>query len=204
MDLPQELQERLKNVSNLPSPSRVAMAIMDLARDPDLNLTAVAGLINKDPALATKILRTANSALFAQRRRSDNLRKALIVLGLNATLTLALSFTLVNGFRKQQVEGINLPQFWRHCLLSATSSRVIGEVLGRTDTEDLFLAGLLQDIGILAVDKAMPGFYADAPEQFDHAALRSHELDQLGADHADFGAWLLNHWNMPQRLVDAV
>lgn len=205
MKLPPDLESRLANVSNLPSPSSVAMAIVDLAQDPDINLARVAGFINKDPALATKILRTANSALFAQRRRSDNLRKALIVLGLDATLTLALSFSLVSGFRKQEVAGINLPFFWRHCLLSATAARVIGEVLGRTDTEDLFLAGLLQDIGVLAIDKCEPGFYGDAtPEVFDHDALIEYERGKLGADHAEVGIWLMERWKMPERLVTAV
>ena len=204
MELPEQMRTQLESVSNLPSPPSIAMAIMDLARDPDINLTAVAGLITKDPALASKILRTANSALFAQRRRSDNLRKALIVLGLNATLTLALSFTLVNGFRKQEVDGINLPEFWRHCLLSATAARVTGEVLGRTDTEDLFLGGLLQDIGVLAADKAEPGYYTGVPARFDHDELCRHEMERSGVDHSAFGAWLLAHWNMPQRLVDAV
>ena len=205
MKLPPELETRLANVSNLPSPSRVAMAIVDLAQDPDLNLTSVAGFINKDPALATKILRTANSALFAQRRRSDNLRKALIVLGLDATLTLALSFSLVSGFRKHQVSGIKLPLFWRHCLLSATAARVTGEALGRTDTEDLFLAGLLQDVGVLAIDKCEPGFYGNTtPDEYDHDALCELEREGIGADHAEVGAWLMKHWNMPQRLVTAV
>lgn len=205
MELPQELEQRLANVSNLPSPSRVAMAIVELAQDPDLNLTTVAGFINKDPALATKILRTANSAMFAQRRRSDNLRKALIVLGLDATLTLALSFSLVSGFRKQEIQGINLPMFWRHCLLSATAARVVGDVLGRTDTEDLFLAGLLQDIGVLAIDRCAPGFYSEvAPGAYNHEALCEFERERLGADHAEVGAWLMQKWNMPQRLADAV
>jgi len=181
------------------------MAIVDLAKDPNLNLTSVAGFISKDPALATKILRTANSALFAQRRRSDNLRKALIVLGLDATLTLALSFSLVSGFRKQQVSGISLPLFWRHCLLSATAARVTGEVLGRTDTEDIFLAGLLQDIGVLAIDKCEPGFYGETtPDHYDHDALLQLEIERLGADHAEVGGWLMNSWNMPQRLANAV
>jgi len=203
--LPQELEIRLANVSNLPSPSRVAMAIVDLAQDPDLNLTTVAGFINKDPALATKILRTANSALFAQRRRSDNLRKALIVLGLDATLTLALSFSLVSGFRKQQVAGINLSLYWRNCLLSATAARVTGEVLGRTDTEDLFLAGLLQDIGVLAIDRCEPGFYgATTPDNYDHDGLCDFEREKIGADHAEVGSWLMQRWKMPERLVTAV
>lgn len=205
MKLPSDLENRLANVSNLPSPPAVAMQIVDLAQDPDINLAKVAGFINKDPALATKILRTANSALFARRRRSDNLRKALIVLGLDATLTLALSFSLVSGFRKQDVAGINLPFFWRHTLLSATAARVIGEVLGRADTEDLFLAGLLQDIGVLAVDKCEPGFYGNAtPDTYDHDALIEHERNGLGADHAEVGEWLMTRWKMPERLATAV
>ena len=158
-----------------------------------------------DPALTTKILRIANSPLYAQRRRSDNLRQALVVLGLNATLTLALSFSLVKSLRSDKPNGVNYPHFWRRAVLSATASRALGDALGQAHAEERFLAGLLQDIGMLAFDRGVADLYRDLGEvQRDHRALQAHEKRRLAIDHAEVGAWLMRTWNLPDRLCVAI
>ena len=85
-----EIEAHLRSLVNFPSPPGVATHIIELARDPDIEMGKVAKALSMDSALSTKILRIANSPLYAQRRKSENLRQALVVLGLNATLTLAL------------------------------------------------------------------------------------------------------------------
>ena len=92
---------------NFPSPPGVATHIIELAQDPDIEMGKVAKALSMDSALSTKILRIANSPLYAQRRKSENLRQALVVLGLNATLTLALSFSLVKALRGAKPNGLN-------------------------------------------------------------------------------------------------
>ena len=78
--------------------------VIALAQDPDIDLARVADTVSADPAIAAKVMRIANSAMYARRRQSTNLRQALIVLGLNATLTLALSFTLVSALQPIKTE----------------------------------------------------------------------------------------------------
>src|SRR5476649_1766749 len=87
-----EIEAHLRKTVNFPSPPGVATHIIELAQDPDIEMGNVAKALSMDSALSTKVLRIANSPLYAQRRKSENLRQALVVLGLNATLTLALSF----------------------------------------------------------------------------------------------------------------
>jgi HD-like signal output (HDOD) protein len=84
-----ELERHIKTFVNFPTPPGVAAHIIELAQDSDIEMGKVAKAVSVDPALSTKILRIANSPLYAQRRKSENLRQALVVLGLNATLTLA-------------------------------------------------------------------------------------------------------------------
>lgn len=76
---------RLKFATQLPTLSGIALQIIDLARDPDLDMRRLASVLSRDPALTAKVLRVANSPLYGQRRRNSNLRRALMVLGLNAT-----------------------------------------------------------------------------------------------------------------------
>jgi diguanylate cyclase (GGDEF)-like protein len=200
-----ELDAQLRSLVNFPSPPGVATHIIQLAQDPNIEMGKVARVIGMDPALTTKVLRIANSPLYAQRRRSENLRQALVVLGLNATLTLALSFSLVKTLRGAKPNGVNHPLYWRRALLGASAARTLGETTGQTLLEELFLAGLLQDIGMLALDKAVPDLYRDSEElQKNHRELGAHERKRVGVDHADVGCWLLRQWNLPERLASAI
>src|SRR5215212_6153779 len=123
--LSQDFENRLKAQVDFPSPSRVATEIIALARDPDIE--------------TAKILRIANSAFYAQRRPSQNLRQALVIIGLNAALTLALSFSLVSSMRALRPVGIDYPRFWRRTLLAATAARAFGESAKVGHAEDIFL-----------------------------------------------------------------
>jgi diguanylate cyclase (GGDEF)-like protein len=200
-----EIEAHLRSLVNFPSPPGVATHIIELARDPDIEMGKVAKALSMDSALSTKILRIANSPLYAQRRKSENLRQALVVLGLNATLTLALSFSLVKSLRTGKANGISHPFYWRRALLAATAARALADAMRQSMAEEIFLAALLQDIGILALDKAVPDLYAAGESlQRDHTALARTELKRVQADHAEIGGWLMSTWNLPDRLHRAI
>jgi len=200
-----EIEAHLRSLVNFPSPPGVATHIIELARDPDIEMGKVAKALSMDSALSTKILRIANSPLYAQRRKSENLRQALVVLGLNATLTLALSFSLVKSLRTGKANGISYPYYWRRALVAATAARALGDAMHQSLAEEIFLAALLQDVGILALDKAMPDLYRGGESiQSDHAALAAHEKKRLQVDHAEIGGWLMQNWNLPERLHRAI
>src|ERR1700736_5871799 len=168
---------------NFPSPPGVATHIIEIAQDPDIEMGKVAKALSMDSALSTKILRIANSPLYAQRRKSENLRQALVVLGLNATLTLALSFSLLKALRSAKSNGLNYGLYWRRALLAATAARALGDAMHQPSAEEIFLAALLQDVGMLALDKAVPDLYARGEIlQCNHSALAAHEKKRLQID----------------------
>src|SRR5690606_24121676 len=148
--------------------------------------------------------RIANSAFYAQRRPSQNLRQALVIIGLNAALTLALSFSLVSSMRALRPTGIDYPRFWRRCLLAATAARAFSELAKTGQAEDIFLAGLLQDMGVLALDRAARDFYSKLKPQATHADWIAYEVQHLGKDHSTYSAMLLKTWNLPERIWQAV
>jgi diguanylate cyclase (GGDEF)-like protein len=199
-----DVEAHLRSLVNFPSPPGVATHIIELARDPDIEMSKVAKALSMDSALSTKILRIANSPLYAQRRKSDNLRQALVVLGLNATLTLALSFSLVKSLRSGKANGLDHPLYWRRALLAATSARALADAMHHPMAEEIFLAALLQDVGMLALDQVMPDLYRGAASQRDHAALADVERKRLQTDHAEIGGWLMRTWNLPDRLHLAI
>jgi diguanylate cyclase (GGDEF)-like protein len=199
-----ELLNRLKNCTSLPSPPGIALQVIELAQDPDVNIAKVADVVSMDPALAAKILRVANSPLYALQRKTENLRQAIMLLGLNGTLTLALSFSLVSSLGAGSKEGLDYNYFWKRSLAAATCSRRLAAAL-KLGSEDMFLASLLQDIGMLVCAKVLPDIYKGiGPDQSDHQHVQSVELEKIGADHAAVGAWMLQQWGLPQRLQHAV
>jgi diguanylate cyclase (GGDEF)-like protein len=200
-----EIEAHLRSLVNFPSPPGVATHIIELARDPDIEMGKVAKALSMDSALSTKVLRIANSPLYAQRRKSENLRQALVVLGLNATLTLALSFSLVKSLRVGKANGISYPLYWRRALVAATAARALADALRQSMAEEIFLAALLQDVGMLALDQAVPDLYRVGESiQRDHGALAAHEKKRLQVDHAAVGGWLMKNWNLPERLYLAI
>ena len=200
-----EIEAHLRRSVNFPSPPGVATHIIELAQDPDIEMGKVAKALSMDSALSTKILRIANSPLYAQRRKSENLRQALVVLGLNATLTLALSFSLVKSLRGGKPNGLNYGLYWRRALLAGTAARALGDAMHQSLAEEIFLAALLQDVGMLALDKAVPDLYSLGEAlQRNHSALAEHEKRRLQVDHAEIGGWLMKGWNLPERLHRAI
>jgi diguanylate cyclase (GGDEF)-like protein len=174
------------------------------ARDPDIEMAKVAQAVGRDPAMTAKILRIANSAFYAQRRPSQNLRQALVIIGLNAALTLALSFSLVSSMRALRPVGIDYPRFWRRALLAATAARTFSESIKVGHAEDIFLAALLQDMAVLALDRASRDFYAKLQQPSSHADWVAYEVAELGRDHAGYSAMLLKAWNLPERICKTV
>lgn len=197
-----EIREALQYCPNLPSPPGIAIRIVELGRDPNVDLTALSRLLARDPALASRVLRASNSALYAQRRRSDNLRQALVIIGLNATMTLALSFSLAETLTDQAGPHNVNKLVWRRALISATAARLLGVRLKLQELEELFLAALLQDIGILALEAALPEEYRPLiARAADHDALLGLERETLDADHGEAGEWLMTSWGLPKRLA---
>jgi diguanylate cyclase (GGDEF)-like protein len=199
-----KIEERLKGPISFPSPPGVAQQIILLANDPDVQMAALSETLSKDPGLAAKVLRIANSALYARRRRSENLRQALTVLGLGAATTLALSFSLAPLFRKSDMRGLDYSRCWRRALLGAIASRTLGEHHEMKRTEELFLAGLMQDLGMLALDRTDKQFYAELPVQASHEDICRYEEDRLGVDHAAVGGRLLKHWQLSEFLCRSI
>ncbi len=197
----QLLYARLKRCTNLPSPPPVGLRIVELGQDPETTFHQVAEVVGLDPALTAKILRMANSPLYARQRKTENLRQAITLFGLNGTLTLALSFSIIGSSPGARKSSLNHDLFWRRSLAAASCCQVLGKHLDIAAKEELFLIGLLQDIGMLALDAAVPDLYQDTAElQTNHSRLQEMEREKLGTDHAEIGAWLLQQWNFPEHL----
>jgi diguanylate cyclase (GGDEF)-like protein len=206
ISLPESLQILLKSCRTLPSVPAVALEVLDLCQDDEVSIGQVAKVLIRDPALSAKVLKVANSPWYGVRAQVTTLDRAVTILGINATLSLALSFSLVRGLQKTKASGFDHQTYWKRCVIVAAASRVIGEWANAASHDELFLGGLLQDIGILVLNEAIPESYGPliASAKGDHTLLVTLERQVFGSDHAEVGAWLLERWSLPANLRLAV
>ena len=209
LELPAEVERQLSNCDSLPSLPSVVLRIIDASKNPETSLAEVADIISLDPALSAKLLKIANSPVYARTHEVSTLRDALSLLGLTASLTVSLSFSLVSSLKNQTGDDQAFHNFWKRSIICATVGKQIGLVLNQNNQEELFLASLLQDIGILAIDCAQLNHPADDHMSKDsnnktHFERVRYEKSSWGIDHSDIGAWLLRSWQLPEKLYLAV
>ncbi|MEE9233676.1 MAG: HDOD domain-containing protein, partial [Nitrospirales bacterium] len=113
-----ELEEKFRACPNLPSPPTVAIQIIQLAREAEIDLKKFTDVLNCDPALASKILRTANSPLYPYPKKIENLHQAAMILGLNASISLALSFSLMKSLQATKGTGLDYVLYWKRAVLA--------------------------------------------------------------------------------------
>jgi len=157
------LRSRLNICETLPTLPAVAVKIIELANDPNADIGTICQYISMDPVLSAKLLRTANTPLYKSRRIATNIRQAVSILGTHTVLVIALSFSLSHALMKASLsvedKVFDGHVFWRRSIASALACRALGEKLGLSYLDDLFLAGLIQEIGIIAFWALMPEAY---------------------------------------------
>lgn len=199
------IERRLRFCATLPSLPAIALKIIDLANDPTADINTACQYISLDPALSAKILKTANSPLYKSRRSATNVRQAVSILGTHTVIVTALSFSLANSLMKNPgsyTSAFDSNTFWRRSIASALACRALGEKLNLKFADDLFLAGLLQDIGILTYSAIMPEEYGPVfSSTTDHDTLLKTERDLFGTGHDELGYALLKQWHIPDYIA---
>ncbi|MBD13924.1 MAG: hypothetical protein CMJ72_02020 [Planctomycetaceae bacterium] len=183
----------------------VACQVIQLTRNPKVDTHALKECIQTDPALAAKILRVVNSSLFGLSQEVRDLNQAIALLGTKPLKLLVLGFSLPEKLF-YDVAREQLDWFWMSTLTRAVAARTISEKLYYQPGDDAFLAGLLQDIGVLVLLGQLQEPYANFLSSVinDHADLEQFEIESLGFDHRALTVALLRHWQMPEFLVESI
>ena len=204
MNLPIAIRERIERCTSLPSLPSVALRILELCQQDQLDLNQIVKVISNDPALSAKLLKTANSPIFTLRREVTTISYAVSLLGLSAIRTLVLSFSLAANC--QTGNHRRLRDFWRRSLLSALAARELCQSQHAGMQEEAFLGALLQDIGMLALAQALGAQYTKVLEAAagNHDKLIELERQTFGGDHSEVGAWLLSRWRVPALLAQVI
>lgn len=197
-----ELLSRVLNCRNLPVIPAISLQVLQLTQDADVSAADLVRLLSQDPVLAAKVLRAAN---FAVPREVPTLHRAVVILGLRKVSTLALGVSLSATFGQVNSRSDSLEGVWRRSLYSALAGQILSREIGAGLEDEVFLCGLFQDVGVLAMLATLGEEYdAVLAASGEHESLVDMERQVFGTDHACVGAAMADSWSLPQRLVMSI
>jgi two-component system, cell cycle response regulator len=200
-----QIIERAPRIPSLPS---VALKVLEMTRAANTDVREMAALIENDQGLAAKVIRTVNSSFYGLSKPCGTINQALVYLGLDAARTLVLGFSLVDcidGGGDHDVS-FDYVDYWRRAIHSAVAARELAALARTCNPDEAFLAALLQDIGMVALNRAFADRYLQAIDMVGgcHHKLVEIERQSLEVDHAEMGAALAARWNLPPQHVEAI
>jgi diguanylate cyclase (GGDEF)-like protein len=197
-----ELLKRVKECPNLPSLPSIAMQVLELATQQDIDIAEIARIISKDPAMSGKILKTVNSSFYGRSQHVSTISHALVILGLQSVKTLVLGFSLVSHLTRSKSKGFKHLTYWKRSVFAATAARTIAAKINLVQQEEAFLAALLMDIGMLVLDLTLGETYgATHAKTTTHEELPAVENADLGGTHAEVGGVIADQWKLPPLLA---
>jgi len=197
----EQLVNRIKQCPNLPSLPSIAMQVLELAQNHEVDIGEIARIISKDSAMSSKILRTVNSSFYGRSQHVSTISHALVILGLQSVKTLVLGFSLVTNLSKSKSKGFKHLAYWKRSIFAATASRILASKLQMVQQEEAFLGALLMDIGMLVLDQVLGDEYGEIHTRIaSHSELFVAEQETLGLTHAEVGGILAAQWKLPPLL----
>lgn len=190
-------------LSTLPNIFRL---IVEAISKPNSSAHDIANVIGKDPNLSARLLKIVNSAFYGYPSRIDTLSRAVNIVGTKQLSTLAIGTNVIHMFKNIPSKIVNMKLFWKHSILCGINARTIAGYKNIQNTERMFVAGLLHDIGRLLLYNHAPSqsLYAILLARKNQDLLYHTESELLNCDHADVGGDLLKKWKLPVSLEDAV
>ncbi|MEW5757846.1 MAG: HDOD domain-containing protein [Pseudomonadota bacterium] len=196
----------IQTVPSLSALPAIYYRLNDAINNPSVSLKDIAGIIEKDPALAAQLLRIANSALFKFPSQVTTITQAITIVGTQQLKDLTLACKVISAFPKIQVEAVTDEQFWHHSIAVGIAARVLAASRRESNVERYYVIGLLHDIGRLLIYLMKPQLAGQARSicQQDHRLLFKVEDEIMQTSHSELSGLLLKHWNLPDSLWEPV
>jgi putative nucleotidyltransferase with HDIG domain len=194
----EELVGNLDSIATLPD---VTARITQTVNDPRSTPADLHRIISHDPALVARLLRVVNSAFYARSRQIDSVERAIVLLGFQSVRNLAIAATLGQLFKGGHIcEGFTGRDLWNHCIAVAVVARQMAKINGDPLAEEVFLAGLVHDVGLLVELQVCRGKLRQVCERAkrEPTPFSMIELEVIGVDHQELGAALARKWGFPE------
>lgn len=216
MDLIEKLEQRKNNQDeiktklswseDLPTLPSIAMQVFQITSNPNFAPSDLAALIENDPSLTAKILKTINSPFYGIQQEVGTVKQAVILLGSDEIVDMAFGMAASEVFDIEAFPGVINPRsLWQHSICTALISQYLSKQTEDCKNIGAFTAGLLHDVGKIFFIKNFPDLYQNIHTSQDEHNLPLYEMEEdiLGVNHAAIGGYLISKWNLPQPLIQA-
>jgi len=174
--------------------------------DPEYAVSDIEEVLSSDPAIATRLLRQANSPYFGVAKKIETITRAVGILGSQQVHDLVLATSVAQTFSGISIEVMDMHAYWTRSVYCAVAARLLARNCNVLDSERLFVAGLLRDIGHLVMYQSIPDESTECllHAQIERRLLFEVERDVVGFDYARLGGTLLNQWGLPMSMWEPV
>lgn len=205
-----ELIDQLLNVRKLPTISNVALILEQSLSQEEPEIQHVSSIISDDPAITSMVLKLANSATYGARRTISSVQEAVMRLGFQEIRKMVVALALVEYMSDKQFDILDPLEFFRHSIGVSTGMEVINSMSGivQENSNQLYVIGLLHDLGRWVSANYMTEVHQhilpeDNPGDVNQDIIEL-ERKNIGLDHAQIGAALLECWGLPLPIVQGV
>ena len=198
-----QVAQRIGEISTLP---HIAMRVLQIANDPDSSVRDLKEIMEGDAALSTRVLRCVNSSAYGLRTKITNLQQAIAYLGMKQIRNLATTASVSELFRiEENIGPYRRTELWRHLVSVGVCARLLAMRMRFANFEDVFLAGLLHDIGIILEDQHLHKEFVQVMHSLEEGkTLGEVEVEHLGFDHTQLAEEVGRSWRFPEAVLAAV
>lgn len=195
--------EFIRRIDQIPTLPIVSQKIIALLEDENVSYKELAEIIERDQALAVRILKMANSTFYGSISQISSIDFALVKLGLGEVKNILHAFSIYNFFADDNLKGFDRNQFWKHSIICSQIAKYLGQYFNIEKDDSLFLSGLIHDLGKLIFDY----YFHDAfLEVIDYIKAKNETFSAsekviIGFTHYQVAAKLLQKWNFPKKVI---
>ena len=203
LDRPKNVGRHIQKIdAKLPEAPFIITELNNVIADDHSTSNDVAQVVNKSPSLSAVILKIVNSAFYGFPSKIDRISRAVTIIGTKQISSVALGICVMQAFKDIPKEFLDTKAFLRHSLACGLVARVIGAFKNMADTEQLFVSGLLHDIGKLILFKYYPDHAREAINLAITSGSSVYETEKrtVGLNHTQIGRHLIRKWRLPTEL----
>lgn len=196
----QGIKNAIEGVQQIPTLPGVVSRVTSMIHDPHVSTEQIARIVSRDQALSAKVLKLVNSPFYGFPGRISSVNHALVLLGFNVVKGMLISASVFDMMNRSMVG------LWEHSLGCATLAGIIGRKLDEPDSEEIFICGLLHDIGKVIIQVTHPDKF-ERIHRFAAAEMifiREAEERVLGVDHGRIAQWVTSKWNLPRNIAEPI
>ncbi len=197
----------IQKIALLPSIPVVLQKIIETSSDPTASAHDLEKTIIKDQSISAAILKLANSAYYGYVRGVDDVERAVIIIGFNTAVSIAISVSVLKSLSdKMDSQEFSREDFWIHTIASGEAARILAQKMNYEFVSRAYIIGLIHDIGKVVLSFIDPAEFDDAV--FEARAVGKPlyvcENEIFNFNHQDAGQWLGEKWQLPENIIAGI